>query len=519
MSREIGLTGEFSMWLAKQVENLKSPVCQVFVRPFSKPWILVADFREAQDILMRRPEFDKPKFLSDGMECLGDFHARYKTNDAFRERRRLKQDLMTPTFLNGFVGPAIHSKGLELVQLFEAKAELSQGRPFSVQADYDYAALDVMLSYAFGDNLEDSAIRPQLEAIRQLDGSQIPNGDINEPVVFAPARLTPFLQAVHDAPEVLEKTTVSWTPRLSHWWWKQQTWYKKIFEQKSRVVPQQLSKAIANYRNGSIKSALEHMLMREAMMAEKQGRQPQFESKSLVDEDLLKAFADLIAGHHTTGGSMGWVTKFLTGYPETQASLRAALYAAIPEAIADRRSPTFEELRRAKVPNLEAIIEDMLRLTPFSMTREATTNTEILGCKIPKDCQVFMVNGGPGYLSLSLPVDEAKRSPTSQASRVRDNWDESKDLKIYDPQRWLVVKDNGSVEFDGAAGPQLGFDMGIRQCWGRRMAHLEIRTIIALIVWNFDLLDIPSSLGGYAGFDGISRQPQRVFVRLRKQAL
>lgn len=217
---------------------------------------------------------------------------------------------------------------------------------------------------------------------------------------------------------------------------------------------------------------------------------------------------------------MGWVTKFLTGYPDSQASLRTALYAAIPDAIADKRSPTFDELRRAKVPYLEAVIEEMLRLTPFSMTREASTDTEILGHKIPQGCQVFMVNGGPGYLSPSLPVDDTKRSPTSQLARGRASWDESKNLKLFDPERWLVPKPDGSgFDFDGAAGPQLGFGMGIRQCWGRRMAHLEIRIIIALIVWNFDLLDISDSLGGYAGFDGISRQPQRVFVRLRKRAL
>lgn len=284
MSREIGVTGEFGVWMAKQVERLKAPVCQVFVRPFSKPWILVADFREAQDILMRRTEFDKPAFLSDGMECLGDFHARYKTNSAFRERRRMKQDLMTPSFLHGCMGPAIHAKGLELVELFAMKADLANERPFSVMTDYDYAALDVMLSYAFGDNLADSAIRPQLELVAQLDRARIADGGPDEPVDFPQAPISPFLEAVHDAPEVLERTTVSWMPRLSHWWWKQQAWYKKIFAQKSRVVPQQLSKAIANYRAGQVKSALEHMLMREAATAGKQGREPQFESQSLIDE-------------------------------------------------------------------------------------------------------------------------------------------------------------------------------------------------------------------------------------------
>ena len=284
MAREISVTGEFGVWMAKQVEKMRSPVCQVFVRPFSKPWILVADFRESQDILMRRTEFDKPTFLSDGMEALGDFHARYKTNSAFKARRHLKQDLMTPSFLNNFMGPFMHSKGLELVKLLEIKMNLANGRPFSVIADYDYTALDVMLNYAFGGNMADSALGPQVDLVTQLDCSQIPDGHPEEPVAFPKAPISPFLVAVQDAPEVLEKTTISWTPRLSHWWWKQQSWYKKIFSQKSRCVPSQVTKALENYRAGEVKSALEHIMKREQATAEKQGREPQFESQSMVDE-------------------------------------------------------------------------------------------------------------------------------------------------------------------------------------------------------------------------------------------
>ena len=215
---------------------------------------------------------------------------------------------------------------------------------------------------------------------------------------------------------------------------------------------------------------------------------------------------------------MGWVTKFLTGYPHAQAKLRSALYSALGEAVTEKRFPTFDELRVARIPYLEAVIEEMLRLTPFSMTRETTCDTVILGRMVPKGCQVFMVNSGPGYLSPSLPVSNANRSPTSKVARIRGSWDETKDLKIFDPERWLVQKEDGGIDFDGAAGPQLGFGMGIRQCWGRRMAHLEIRTIMALVIWHFELQEIPGSLGGYAGFDGISRQPQKVFVRLGKAA-
>lgn len=547
MAREVSKTGEFSVWLARQVERMQSPVSQVFVQPFQKPWVLLSDFRESQDILFRRGhEFDKPRFFSDGMLALGEFHARQPTNAQFKARRHLKQDLMTPTFLNTYMGPFMHEHGVQdLLRLLSKKMDLAEGRPFSVLHDLDNFALDVMLHYAFGDNNTESAIAPQLDLIDKLDKSQLPAGDKDDPVAFPEAPLSPFLVALQQAPDVLEKTTVSWLPHLSHWWWSHQGWYKKIFSQKQEQMPPQIEKAIDNQQSGVVKSAVEHILKREEMTAEKQGRQPSFRSKTMVDEvsfctqfslckgrassslyldtfwltnSIQQMFADIIAGHHTTGSTMCWSTKFLTGYPAVQSKLRSALYSAIPEAVAEKRSPTWDELRKAKIPYLEAIIEEQLRLTPFSMAREATRDTIVLGRVIPKGCQVMMVNGGPGYLAPSLPVDDKHRSQTSLAAKVPGHWDESQDLKIFDPERWLIYKDDGTVEFDAAAGPQLGFGGGIRQCWGRRMAHMEVRTIMALIVWHFELLDIPEELGGYAGYDGISRQPQRSFVRLAKSS-
>ncbi|KAK3933641.1 cytochrome P450 [Diplogelasinospora grovesii] len=514
LTRYLSANGEFSSWLGEQCLKLGSPVVQIFVQPFQMPWILVADFHEAQDILMRRTDFEKPQFLIDGLAALGDFHARYRTaEDAFRSRRQLRQDLMAPKFLNNYIGPFAHTKGLELVKLFEAKTNLANGRPFRVREDYARAVLDLMLYHAFGETYDESAMEPQLDLLAKLTPSSMPKGrDIDEPVPFPEAPRSFFLELLHETAEIMERTTISPTPQLSFWWWSKQGWFKKIVSERHRVMAKQLHKAAANLQAGKVQSALEHMMMREQAAAEKQGREPRVISQSMSDE----IFADPMTGHHTTSSAMTWVTKYLTGYPHTQSKLRDELYSSIPEAVEEKRPPTFEELRRAKLPYLEAVIEEARRLTPFVIVREAAQDLEILGHKIPKGAQCFMVSAGPGITLPSVPVKEETRSPSSKVAKPWGKWDESRDLKLFEPERWLVQREDGSLDFDATAGPQLGFGMGTRQCWGRRLAQLAIRTVIALVVWEFEMLEIPEDLGGYAGLDGISREPVRAFARLRK---
>ncbi|KAK3293716.1 cytochrome P450 [Chaetomium fimeti] len=512
-NRYAAQNGELSSWLGELCLKHRSPVAQAFIHPFSKPWILVADFHEAQDILMRRTDFEKPQFLIDGLAALGSFHARYKTNDGqFKVSRQIRQDLMAPKFLNGYIGPFAHVKGLQIVKLFEAKAELASGRPFHIQKDFARVVLDIMLHHAFGDEYEESATEPQLELLDKLTPSSIPAGSRDEPVNFPEARQSLFFEVLHETAEVMERTTISPTPRLSHWWWSKQGWYKKIVEERHNVMAGLLKKAAANVRAGKAQSALEHMMMREQTLAEKQGREPRLVSRNMSDE----MFADPMTGHHTTSSAMTWVTKYLTGYQHAQKRLREELYATFPQAVHEKRPPTFEELRQARLPYLEAVIEESRRLTPFVIVREAAQDLDILGHKVPKGSQCFMLSAGPGITLPSVPVDENKRSPSSKAGKRWGVWDESRDLKLFEPERWLVAREDGGYDFDATAGPQLGFGMGPRQCWGRRLAQLAVRTVIALVVWELELLEIPDELGGYAGLDGISRQPVKAFARMRK---
>jgi hypothetical protein len=286
MLREISVTGEFGTWCARQVKKMDSPVCQVFIRPFSKPTVLVADFRESRDILMRRREFDKSKFISDGMACLGNFHGLFQTGERFRSNRKLVQDLMTSSFLNGHAGPAIHARGLELTWILEQKICLAQGRPFSISHDIEYTAVDSMLSFAFGNNWNDSTLALQKRVVERLDASvlQRKEGDNDEPIHFPNAEVNGFLHAIYEAPKIMERATVSWSPRLSFWWWSKQSWYKKVFELRDRVIREQVDKAVQNLRDGHVVSAVEHMLMREAARADKTGQVPDFQASVFVDE-------------------------------------------------------------------------------------------------------------------------------------------------------------------------------------------------------------------------------------------
>ena len=210
---------------------------------------------------------------------------------------------------------------------------------------------------------------------------------------------------------------------------------------------------------------------------------------------------------------MGWLVKYLTKHPNIQIRLREALWTAFPQSIAEDRAPTYEELRRARLPYLDAFIEETLRHNAVSVTREAVRDTTILGRPVPKGCLVIFVSNGPGFLLPSLAV------PASRAAKLNDRWDKTKDLRGFDPERWLVCSGDGNakVQFHGAAGPQLVFGHGVRGCCGKRLAQMELRTVGALLVWHLDILEIPEALAGNDASElGIARRPQTVLVKLRR---
>jgi cytochrome P450 len=226
---------------------------------------------------------------------------------------------------------------------------------------------------------------------------------------------------------------------------------------------------------------------------------------------------------HTTSAALGWIIKFLAENQDVQLRLRSEMRSAYGQAVEEGREPTFEELNQTRHPYIEAVVEEALRCHSTTVTREATADTELLGYHIPKGTVVFCISNGPGFYKPALPVDDSKRSPTSKAAAKPRGWNESQDMRAFNPNRWLVEKSGGNgesgetkLQFDGNSGPQLIFGSGPRGCFGRRLAYIEMRILTALTVWNFELLPTPLELSGHSATDGISHRAVQCYVRLQE---
>lgn len=131
-------------WFAKQGDDLKAPMYQLFLSPFGKPTICITDPRESQEILYRRgKDFDRSDLLKKAfLSILPNHHIAQDTNDKFRAGRRLVTDTMTTPFLNQVAAPHVHKHSQFLMELWKVKNRAANGHAFSVPDDINHMAFD-----------------------------------------------------------------------------------------------------------------------------------------------------------------------------------------------------------------------------------------------------------------------------------------------------------------------------------------------------------------------------------------
>ena len=289
MLSEIKVTNQFMRWAAKQTQNLNSPVVQVFIKPFSKPWVFLADFGEAKDILQRRKDFDKSKYIGDGLSPMGFFSAGQPTGHLVKQTKQWQQDITNPSFISTNVGPLTHSAMSNMLSLLETKAYLANGRPFDARQDISRAAEDAFASIFFGEDCEMQAINPQRQHLAQLNPSVFDNGNSDDPVIFPEAPDHDFFITIRRIVDMVTGALMFPYPRL-YFKFKSLTagWAKRALLVKDQLVLEQIEKSLKKPGGGlQKKTGVDMMLAREQAAAEKQGRAPQYRSQIMIDEVRL----------------------------------------------------------------------------------------------------------------------------------------------------------------------------------------------------------------------------------------
>ncbi|KZM18545.1 uncharacterized protein EKO05_0002400 [Ascochyta rabiei] len=512
-------------WMEAQNARYNSPIVQLFFYVFQKPVVVISDFKESQDILMRRSkEFDKPDMISDAFYgIVRDHHTLLKSGDEkFKSQRKWLQDLMSQTFLHGVAGPHLHKTFMELVQMWQEKMRLAgpEGCPYSVKTDIAHSALEAIWAAMFGTGETATITMKQIDLLSSIEPGSI-KASSDGALQIPQADRAPTFDAILRLTHTFEGVVQSVSPRIYGWFLPYR--FPKLVKLKDQLIIDEINKAQRrmhdiNGEQGKVFNAVDHMLYREKQQATKEGRKPQYYSKAMIAE----IFGLLIAGHDTTSTTLMWIMKLLTGHPTIQSKLRAELRASYSAAHAEARVPTAQEITNTPVHYLDACLEELLRCaqTASIPSRTTTTDAVVLGSVIPKGTRVVLLGCGGGIMKPSYPVADSLRSTTyhNASGGKTAAWDESNaaQLAALNPDRWLRSRADGSRVFDAALGPHLSFGAGPRGCFGRKLASLELRIALVLILWHFEMLDLPAHLDTYAAVDQLTCVPVQCYARLAR---
>lgn len=253
--------------------------------------------------------------------------------------------------------------------------------------------------------------------------------------------------------------------------------YRKAVALKDRIIKERLDHtwkkfSVSADNDDAVKCAADLVVQREAQMARKEGRPAQYDTVDIRDE----LFGFLVAGHDTSSTTLLWALKNLSRSQVAQEKLRTVLQSAFPRSHALGELPTAQEISNARVPYLDAVIEEVHRLNgaAASINRVATTDAIVLGHRIPKGTDVFMLTTGPDFRLRTIAVDEKLRSSSSKESKDKNGvWDQE-NIKEFIPERWLEKDEKGNDVFNPRAGPSLPFGAGARGCFGKSCDSMVI---------------------------------------------
>ncbi|WJX14716.1 hypothetical protein P8452_04936 [Trifolium repens] len=177
-----------------------------------------------------------------------------------------------------------------------------------------------------------------------------------------------------------------------------------------------------------------------------------------MDKNMILHLAhDLfVAGTDTTASTLEWAMTEVVCNPEIMLKAKRELEQMIGSGV------PIEESDIAKLPYLQAIIKETLRLhppVPFLLPRKAERNVDICGYTIPKDAQV-LVN-----------VWNIGRDPTIWVNPT-----------LFSPERFL----GSDIDVKGRNFELAPFGSGRRICPGLQLANRMLLLMLGSLVNSFD---------------------------------
>lgn len=217
-----------------------------------------------------------------------EHHTVQPINDKFRYQRKLMQDLMAPAFLHNIAAPQVYKSFTNLVTLWTEKMRLSKGHAFSVKEDVYDTALEAIWGAVFGDEDAATVTGNQIKLLSAQSHIDLPKSK-DEEARFTRAPAPPAYDMVLKLTESLEPVGKSPFPKAMGVMMRYLPSQRRLLRMKDRVMAEQITKA--EKRMGGIKgdvskmtNAVDYMLRREELGAEKLGRRPEFQGRVMAAE-------------------------------------------------------------------------------------------------------------------------------------------------------------------------------------------------------------------------------------------
>jgi len=492
-------TGSTFDWLSRQCIKRKSPIVQILIPSFSttKPAVLIADLPEIKNIIVNRVrEIDRASLIHYWFEVAVPLATTgQKTTSSFKRQRRVWNCMINPEFLQDVATPVFEKTIERLVELWTIKVEMAETSPFMAYEDLRRTTLDGIWKLITGLELGlgDASIS-QLET-KRLHGQ-------NDSVFTGKAPSSSFPYFFDDF--IMMATGMDWvvqgiSPRI----------YKWIFNRLPPFVNSMgrtktmLGGFITEIR-GRVHNQLP--LQRCGLSDVLQQKENAVSDASMIDE-IVELF---ITGHETTATTTAWGLKYLAEHQEIQQRLYNHLRQAFPNATSSSLPPA-SDITRANIPYLDAALAEILRIggTGPVLFRETVFDCEIMGHQIQAGTPLLLITQSPPGPDMITPdTFKAERViPAKQQPINAERWGD--EFREFIPERWLDNEGN----FDPDAGLSLPFATGKRGCFGKRIAMLELKLLVVMLVLSFRFEKLPKRLSKFNSKDGLTRQPASCYVK------